>query len=145
MSFIRRLLVHQIVIIQAIIALLDISKSYTPFNNNLYTYFDKCGLKEGGEWFISTFSFSMFIGLNVIELVFALLAVFGCKLFGRINSALVLFHGIILLDIFSTGLSNDLFVLLAVVFAILVSSIPYQNYVIDEGKETKHQKHQKQE
>jgi glucan phosphoethanolaminetransferase (alkaline phosphatase superfamily) len=131
MSFIKRLLVFQIIIIYSAISLYKPAQHSSDFKDNILEMLSKTNFKSSFEDIVDKFSYILFYFMVIYELVFSLIAVFGCKLFGRLLVPVLILHSIIKFNPFINGMSSEFILMIGVMLSIMISSTEPKKNVKD--------------
>ena len=140
MSFIKRLLVFQIIIIHSAISLYKSTQHSSEFKDSLFEILSKTNFKSSLEDVVDKFSYILFYFMVIYELVFSLLAVLGCKLFGRLLIPVLIIHSIIKYNPFINGASTELILMIGVMISIMISSTDPKEEVKDTQIKLKEKK-----
>lgn len=142
MSFFRRAIVYQVVLVFTIFCYFDKhDKHISMIKDSLMTYAKYFGFDLGD--FIDTNSKYLFYGFMYLEFGFSILAIVGLKKLGVIVSLILSIHGLIKYnplinkstDPFPLNIQHELILLLGVIISIILSS--FDSIKVSKKEETK--------
>lgn len=143
MSFIYRILIYQSIIAFCVYSLFfsKVKEESMNFKDDLMQFFGPSLNVISGH--LDKFIPFIYRGILILELVFAILAIFGLKLFGFFEGVLILLHGIIKYNPFTEanqfqyiyGLQFEFLLVLGLFFSIMVSLTGSMEKVVDKEDE----------